>query len=492
MSDKEFRSEIIRVVKNTTNKEEFGRLCSSVHYFKSQFPEIAKKFEIEIEKISDHKKWAGFLREIRFSEDLGIPYMYKRTMQLCLRFTNKYDEFFRIDSEAGSFTLPTRLDKFLKIALIASDFTHKIFPSIENNINFKPESVIESTNTVRGTINWNSTILSSLQKGEEHPTQFTCLINQSNFETPENILALLCLLKLQTDLESLIIKTIEIEYARKEARMIIDLKTRIDFLVSHTHMKYLISKYEKFRFLNLGSKIVRNYEDKTKFRIERGIVKQKAYSDLLKWLKKYRGYNIEVIQHDYAEFPIRHERSLDTMYELWIFFEMVNYFREQKNVKVLSILKNSQKGFAGFELEIERKLVKLNFQDERTGWTNELSIPDFTVEIDEEIPIIMDPKNYSSTQTGDAIHKMLGYMLNLGKFNTEIGILFFPYSIDRNKIDDKKYRPAAESTDFVFGKQLSFSTLILNPTKPDELRENLGIVFDHVYDVVLKKINPEN
>jgi len=102
----------------------------------------------------------------------------------------------------------------------------------------------------------------------------------------------------------------------------------------------------------------------------------------------------------------------------------------------------------------------------------------------------MDPKNYSTTQTGDAIHKMLGYMVNLGKFNSEIGILFFPYSIERNENDDGTYRPAVESTDVVYGKQLSFSTLILNPTKPDELKENLKIVFDHVYDVILRKIKP--
>ena len=130
MLKKEFYSELSTIVKKS-NKEEFGRLAGSVEYFKSKFPELAEKFQEEIIQKSDHKKWSGFLREIRFWEDLGIPYMYKRTMQLSLRFTNKYDEFFKIKSEIGSFTLPTRLDKFLKIALIAVEFVHKIFPILK-------------------------------------------------------------------------------------------------------------------------------------------------------------------------------------------------------------------------------------------------------------------------------------------------------------------------------------------------------------------------
>ena len=488
MLKKEFYLEITEIVKKS-NKEEFGRLASSVEYFKSKYKELSEKFKGDISLKSDHKKWSGFLREIRFSQDLGIPYMYKRTMQLSLRFTNKIDEFFRIESEIGSFTLPTRLDKFLKIALIAEEFVHEIIPSIENNINFKSEMIIENNQTIRGTIDWNSTILNSAQRGEQYPTQFTCLINQDNFETPENILALICLLKIHDNLETLVIKTNEIEYAKKETRMILDLKTRVDFLLSHTHMKDFITKYERYRFSNLQSKVIKDYENETKDSIKKGQIKQKAYSDLLKWLRKFRGYNLEGIMQKYAEFPIQHERSLDTMYELWIYFEILNYFKNQKAVRILSSLKHTDGGFGGFELEILNKQLKFIYQADRTGWTHEKSTPDFTIEMDGEIPVIMDPKNYSTTQTGDAIHKMLGYMINLGKFNPQLGILFFPYSIDRNKIDDDNYKPIEESSDTVFGRKLTFSTIILNPTKPEEMQENLKNIYEHVYKIVQTKIS---
>ena len=177
------------------------------------------------------------------------------------------------------------------------------------------------------------------------------------------------------------------------------------------------------------------------------------------------------------------------MYELWIYFEILNYFKNQKAVRILLSLKNDSGGFAGFELEILNKKLKFHFQDNRIGWTNEESKPDFTIELDGEIPVIMDPKNYSTTQTGDAIHKMLGYMINLGKFNPQLGILFFPYSIDRNKIDDNNYKPIEESTDSVFGRKLTFSTIIMNPTKPEEMQENLKNIYEHVYKIVQTKIS---
>jgi len=189
MPRSEFRTAVVEIVKSIS-KNEFDKLKDSPDYFAYIHPQITEKFVDDFNEVKGKKTWSNFLREIRFWEDLGIPYMYKRIMQLCLRFTKKHKEFFKINSEMGSFTLPTRLDKLLKIALVANEFVYDIIPRIENHINFKSDSVIESAETIRGTIDWNKTILSSLNKGQEHPTQFTCIINQTNFETEENILAL--------------------------------------------------------------------------------------------------------------------------------------------------------------------------------------------------------------------------------------------------------------------------------------------------------------
>ena len=488
MSDKQFRAEVVKIIENVKdNKNEFGQLASSTHYFKSRYPEISKQFKDEISKLDDHKTWSGFFREIRFWNELGVPQMYRRTMLLSMRLASKTDEFFKIDSDIGSYTLPTKLGKFLKMALVAKDFVYDIYPRIENNINFKSESIIETSDTIRGTINWTRTITNSVKRGDKHPTQFACIINQNDFETPENILTILCLLKIQTDLETLLFETSELDYARNELRMIFELKTRIDFLISHSHMKFLISKFDKYKFLNLDSKIIKFYENETKNRIQKDTIKQKSYLDLTEWLKKYRGYNMEGIIQKYLEFPIKHERSLDTMYELWIFFEMSNYFKEQKNVKVLSSLKNTKNNFAGFELEIENKKVNLRYQYEEVGWTEIKSNPDIVLEIDGKIPIIMDPKNYTREQSV-AINKMLAYLLNLGKSGATIGILFFPYGIERTKINETDYKSVVNTTDSVFGRTLSLSTIVLNPTKPQEVRKNMGVVFGYVYETILSEI----
>ena len=80
-------------------------------------------------------------------------------------------------------------------------------------------------------------------------------------------------------------------------------------------------------------------------------------------------------------------------------------------------------------------------------------------------------------------------MINLSKFNPQLRILFFPYSIDRNKIDDNNYKPIEETTDSVIGRKLTFSTINMNPTKPEDMQENLKNIYEHVYKIVQTKIS---
>ena len=69
MSDKQFRAEVVKIIENVKdNKNEFGQLASSTHYFKSRYPEISKQFKDEISKLDDHKTWSGFFSRDTFLE----------------------------------------------------------------------------------------------------------------------------------------------------------------------------------------------------------------------------------------------------------------------------------------------------------------------------------------------------------------------------------------------------------------------------------------
>jgi len=77
MPRSEFRVAVAEIVKSIS-KNEFDKLKDSPDYFAYIHPQIIEKFVDDFNEVNGKKTWSNFLREIRFWEDLGIPYMYKR------------------------------------------------------------------------------------------------------------------------------------------------------------------------------------------------------------------------------------------------------------------------------------------------------------------------------------------------------------------------------------------------------------------------------
>ena len=145
--------------------------------------------------------WKGYLRTIHFWHDVGVEHMNRRLLQLSLRYRPKRKQFFNFNEEIGPFTIPTRVDRLNKISLLAEELLLDIFPRIEGHLNFDTESESEQIRTIRGTVDWNRTILDSLRSGQKLPLQFSCIVTQERFDTPENSLALYSVLRLQYDLD---------------------------------------------------------------------------------------------------------------------------------------------------------------------------------------------------------------------------------------------------------------------------------------------------
>jgi len=128
-----------------------------------------------------------------------------------------------------------------------------------------------------------------------------------------------------------------------------------------------------------------------------------------------------------ATTPTRHIlesiENLDTVYEVWIFLEFVEYLHEQ------NVLINFQLG-EDPHCEFEWGGVVVTFWYEKTftrkgshAWAVEHR-PDFVAMIDDEIIGIFDAKNYGKrSPTSDAQNKMLSYMNNL---DANFGALIFP------------------------------------------------------------------
>ena len=171
---------------NDCSKHEFEALQVQ-KYFDIQHPQIIKEFASDISRIKKSgAKWGEFLREIHFWHTVGVEQMSRRLLQLSLRYMTKGQQFFNFNNEIGSFTIPTRIDRLNKISLLASELLFDIFPRIEGHLNVETGSEIEQAETVRGTINWNKTIRDSACRGQKFPLQFSCIVERTHFDTPEN------------------------------------------------------------------------------------------------------------------------------------------------------------------------------------------------------------------------------------------------------------------------------------------------------------------
>lgn len=485
MSKKDLHTSISELIPTLTPTE-FSNIESNFDYFSFKYPDFVKEFSKEIEKIKSAGKWNEFLREIKFWKSVGVEPMNRRLLQLCLRYKSKVKEFIKIDNEIGAFTLPTRIDRLNKLSLLARELIFDIFPRIEDHINFKTEVKKEQTKILRGKIDWNTTILNSASRGEKFPLSFTCVIESQNFETPENLLAMACLLKLKSDVDYLLyskdVQHYELNF--RELYMLRNLKGQIDNMLTHTQLKQIIPKIIEYSSLSIHSKMIKNFEDKTSERIRLRIVKQKSYDDLLTWLEKFKGYNIRTLTKNFTNFPIGHEKSIDTMYELWIIFEIVTFLVEKKKVQFIKILERDNGNFAGFQLKLNDTIFNLSYQSTKTGWSGHESNPDFTIEIEgtNRIPIIMDPKNYSVDNTGDAGHKMLGYLLNLSQYGAEVGILFFPRALGKHGVENR-ILPYVKKTSEINGKSFTYITMIANPNDPDMMESNFDVIYEHLKTV---------
>ena len=459
---RDIRTAIADIIEGCS-KREFEALQER-EYFNFRHPQIAKEFASDIARITKSgAKWGEFLREIRFWNIVGVEHMSRRLLQLSLRYMTRGQQFFYFNNEIGSFTIPTRIDRLNKISLLANELLFDIFPRIEGHLNFETGSEIERAETIRGTINWNKTILDSAHHGQKFPLRFSCIVERTHFATPENSLALYAVLRLQYDLQSILFfkDNLNEDLNFKEIRMLKNLKNQVDSTVFHTKLREIIPKIEQYKIHNPRSRFVKKRGGITRERIRRGIVKQKSYADLVEWLHKYRGYNMRSLAQKFTNFPASHKKSFDTMYELWVIFEIMAYLQKRGMQLVTTLYDDNI--FAGFKIRSNDVVFKLNYQRRYTGWRCN-SNPDFTIQIEDtdNIPIIMDPKNWAQAQSGEAIHKMLGYMMNLDQFDAHIGILFFSHPTEEHKTPQPL--PYVEKSHQIQGKNFILSSMYVNPT----------------------------
>lgn len=478
MNLSKFRNIVEKRLEENPLKEE-----GNFYEFLIENQDLKEEFSSEIEYFREHvNEWKSDIREIKHWKDLDIRSMYNRLIQLSERYSSKGNPF-QIVNEIGTFSIPDRLSILNKIRRLADTLIFEILPEIENNVNFSTETIRIEDNIIKGKIDWNTTILNSIKHGEKTPLTFTCFSNKIEFDTPENKLAVLCLLKLEKDAELLLTRRLEKgELNNKEFQILLTITDQADLFRNNSKLKSLFPLMEQYAFLSINSKAVRDLERFANERMNQGVIRQQAYFDLLKWLENYRGNAVETIDKNYWKFPLRHEKSLDILYEMWVLFEMIA-FLDSQGVEIRPLEKGK---FSGFKIRILDTDISLRYQPSYFGWTDVKSEPDFTFEIGNDVPIIMDPKNWFTPAKGEAIHKMHGYLHSLYPKKASVGILFFSSPPDSHK-QEGKVNPIVEKHYKIGNIKTTFLTFVLNIADKN-FNVNRKLIFDRIFEELKKRI----
>jgi len=349
-------------------------------------------------------------------------YMYNRLIQLLLIHRQNHNEYFELKSENASIPMPDRISYLNRLSLLHKEY-FEIHKAIQKNIHHEQTSQMISVSSFKGRVNWQETF-----KRYPHgfPITFKSNIPNKIFETPENIMLILCALILKKESHRLLMTDYIEPLNKKEVSMLNTIIFTIQSIEKFFSFIHVINAAQKFVRLNFDDKRIYELEWLIKLRIKDNKVKNVFnYLRLLKWIQKFRELNIRMVTKRSANFPLDTIRNLDVIYEAWIFFEIISYV--SSNYKLLNLKMSIDERY--FEFDYKGNVITFFYEKEfklrdKYAWAI-TSNPDFTVMQNDEIIAVFDAKNYGadSRRRGEATRIMLAYMTNL---DTNFGGLFFP------------------------------------------------------------------
>lgn len=476
-----FFIELAKIIKSIPDKQ-FSQYYASFPLFLEHNKTLGKKWTEYLEKNKIQKtdeirkEWQQTIREIRNWEDQELDYMYQKIMAMSRQILGKNVQYFTVETFSGQLTIPDRIQILNRLITLSNELLTKIYPSIMRLLNYKinDEEIISSN--IRGTINWNKTIQHALKTSGGELISFVSSLPTRSFQTPENILLLLSIKLLHDDAKQ-IMDFQNKEYVSPEDKEIIwDVANRTKKILTDPFLSE-ISKNTKTIKVIVDSpteiKRILKYVEKN---LQLQKTTQKEYYNLLGWTKKYIDFNVNRYQN-LSNFTLENIKDIDTMFELWILFEFVTYFKKIHRAKIHPITetKKGEIKLRGFEIEIKENKFNLMYDHEYKkipigsgGFEHEENKikPDFTFEFGENclcghkqsehhkkkkqfnqcewnkgqkdydvgcrcdqfrkhIPLVLDAKNWKNENRIDAVRVMTWYLMNMNKYKTKTGILLF-------------------------------------------------------------------
>jgi len=379
------------------------------------------------------ERWHEFAREVLINAE-SLYYMYDRVIRLIRSFRQPKESFLEIGSGMRATRVFERFFLLNKLFDLFNEIIYQIYPVIQRRLKFEVESLEIESPIIKGKILWSKTINRSLSSGMASPILFVKQVDESHFHNPENFILILSILKLYSDSSFLLNFPFREPLRNLELEILNKINISCTVILKNTILQNLIPIVRKYLILSLDHPIILKIEQEFRKRIENNIVRNKGYNLLYFWFLKYKHYNIKVNSPRKNNFPITRREHLDAMFELYVLLELLNYFAQKMHAQIKSfdVSINRSKFNRKFTIKVKDLSFNLYYEkwyrlENKTTWSLD-SNPDFTIEVNGEVKVIMDAKNYMVDTIDDAEYKMLGYLNNL---DGKIAILYFPQEKSR-------------------------------------------------------------
>lgn len=459
------------------NKKEIQKI---EHELIEQNSEISKFFHnewIQSENKIEGEQWHQFVRLA--TEFKQIEHMFKRVRDLLFKHNESMQGYFRVNFQTGVSELPDRSTELFQLFNLVGEY-FRIYKKIENRMN-SDRYKVASRGIISGKINWDSTIK---KMKTDFPLYFETDDWKKKFNTPENILLIWIAIWLSNQINILLKTEFRDPLDHTQIKNLMDFSDNCKKIIKHFPFYNVVDDALQISSYDLEDKEVKLLEFKTTMRYREGLIENRAYDDLLLWMKKIRSFNFPNLRKrdGTANFLLEAIENVDTMYEIWIFFELLDHFSKYGNVQL--VLKAEPQYFQ-FELgyqNLELFYEKTFEEKSKFAWAQKIK-PDFTLFADNEIIGVFDAKNYKNRMTSEdsPIIKVLAYMTNL---DTGYGAILWP------RDDENEYvypRNNNESTKHHFN--LKVASYKFDPYKPENIR-TLEITLNKIYQEIKNRIKP--
>ena len=424
-------------------------------------------------------------REVVEWEDMNLEFMYERTMFLSDQLFPDYVLFKKMAD--GEISLPDIETVFNRLRRLARKLLLKIYPDIEKLLTHDMNIEQISSSIIKGKINWNDTIINSIKQSGGIPIKFTCMVPRRKFDTPENILLLISINWLLNDAKLLLSFDNVQKYSTEQNRFLLNIQEIARKILDTTSLKEIREQAERISKERRHSKTVNELIYKSNLRISRNISKP-HYRELITWIRQYIDFNVNLYK-SLLNFGYERLEHVDTMFELWILFEigfefsarnwkvnpimrteMEEMFPEFGNIWRWNKLDKKKRGLYGFRIKNSEGfsfdlIYDLpDYYKQQSSPSSPLQ-PDFLFRFGNNlVPLIMDAKNWHAGMRSNAKRTMIVYLAELDYLNPSCGILLFP-TYSRTGVPPTKNKPLKEYNEIVIGSKF-----------PEEYRKHWSII----------------